>query len=430
MNAQHRISFSQIDFPTGGKARAGEPASHQGRAISSHDVKRFLAGFFLVVVCVGIAWPLLPRRYESAASVILRPTDAQGRLDNVESLRQPLDDNAIQSEMDIIGSPTVAATVIAHHRLKDDPEFAGNPNRWSLRVLQSLYRVAPVASQWFGDLRKPSEAEIREQLQKHLTVSRDRRSYTVKMGYWSSDPVKAAALTDTLLNAYLSNQLARKRGSADQHSAWLIERVEGLQARYEKSERAVREFGLSSDLADSAMLNSLESQRAALSQEVAELRGKIAAAAMQTETATSQRIRTPNTAPSSSGAIFPAQAQSAEARNSELRLAVVEKALRAVREEISDHHLAALKLDALKREAAIDKELLDGALVRLKEQEPRTSSAGPGVEILARPDAALRPSFPNALLFLAGTLIAAVAAGAAMVWNPHPRNARRTLPPR
>ena len=92
--------------------------------------------------------------------------------------------------------------------------------------------------------------------------------------------------------------------------------------------------------------------------------------------------------------------------------------------------LQTLKLDALKREAAIDKELLDGALVRLKEQEPRTSSAGPGVEILARPDAALRPSFPNALLFLAGTLVAAVAAGAAMVWNPRPRGTRSILPPR
>jgi uncharacterized protein involved in exopolysaccharide biosynthesis len=91
---------------------------------------------------------------------------------------------------------------------------------------------------------------------------------------------------------------------------------------------------------------------------------------------------------------------------------------------MTDRHLAALKLESLRREAAIDKELLDGALVRLKEQEPRTDSAGPGVEILARPDAALRPGFPNPLLFLIGTLVAALAAGAGLAWAPRIRAPR------
>ena len=33
----------------------------------AHTVRRFLGGFFLVLLCVGIAWPLLPRRYELTA---------------------------------------------------------------------------------------------------------------------------------------------------------------------------------------------------------------------------------------------------------------------------------------------------------------------------------------------------------------------------
>jgi polysaccharide biosynthesis transport protein len=422
MNAQHRSSFAKIEFPARESIRA--PLRPPSGRNSARNVRRFLAGFFFVVLCAGVAWPLLPRRYESTASVILRPIDAQGRLDSVESLRQPLDDNAIQSEMDIIGSPAIASAVIAHHDLKKDWEFAGNPDRLSLRFLKSLYQVLPIASEWFGALREVSEAELREQLQKHLSVARDRRSYTVKMGYWSSDPTKAAALTETLLNAYLSNQLTRKRGSAEQHSAWLIERVEGLQNLYENSERAVREFGLNSDLTDTTVLSSLETQRSTLSKEAAEIRGRIAAVSIQGDPSAWQHSRPPTgTAPLLPGVISPIQARNADIRSSELRLAVVEKALRAVREEITDRHLASLKLETLQREAAIDKELLDGALVRLKEQEPRTSSVGPGVEILARPDAALRPSFPNALLFLLGTLAAAVAAGAAMVWNPRNRHA-------
>ena len=50
-------------------------------------------------------------------------------------------------------------------------------------------------------------------------------------------------------------------------------------------------------------------------------------------------------------------------------MAVVDNALRAVGEEITERQLAALKLELLRREAAIDKELLDGAMVRLKEHE-------------------------------------------------------------
>ena len=393
MNTQHRASFSKIDFPAGANMREPQRPFSTPRHSHRGNVGRFVAGFLLVVFCAGAAWPLLPRRYESTASVILRPTDAQGRLDSVQSLRQPLDDNAIQSEMDIIGSPAIASGVIAHHNLADDPEFAGNPDSLSRRFLKSLYGVLPIASEWFGDLKGVSEGELREQLQKHLTVSRDRRSYTVKMGYWSSDPVKAAALTDTLLNTYLSNQLTRKRGSAEQHSAWLIERVEELQARYENSERAAREFGLGSDLTNGTLLNSLEAQLSVLSQEAAEIRSKIIAATSQSESTLSQRNKPPMAAAVVPGSISPVQ--TLDVRALELRLAVVDKALRAVREETTERHLANLKLESLRREAAIDKEQLDGALVRLKEQEPRTSSVGPGVEIIARPDAALRPNFPE-----------------------------------
>ena len=350
-----------------------------------------------MVFCAGAAWPLLPRRYKSTASVILRSSDFQG--DNVQSLRQPLDDNAIQSEMDIIASPAIAAGVIGHHDLAKDPEFASNPDSLHRRFLKSLYTVLPIASEWFGDLRGVSEGELREQLQKHLTVSRDRRSYTVKMGYWSSNPAKAAALTDTLLNTYLSNQLTRRRGNTQQHSAWLIERVDELQARYENSERAIRELGQSSGLTDGTVVKSLEAQRSSLTQEAADIKGRMNAVTSQ-GLALAQRSKAPMGTALVPGSISLAQAANQDIRPLELRLAVVDNALRAVGEEITERQLAALKLESLRREAAIDKELLDGAMVRLKEHKSRTSSVGPGVEILARPDAALRPNFRERIFVL------------------------------
>ncbi|WP_210485154.1 hypothetical protein [Microvirga antarctica] len=423
MNAQHRMPFARIDLP------ADEaPRSAARRVPVSRLLLRFLGGFLVVLICAAVAWPLLPRRFESTASVILRPTDDQGRLDSLQSLRQPLDDNAIQSEMDIIGSPVIASAVIAHHHLENDPEFAGDPDRLSARALSALYRFLPSASAWLGDIQPVSEVALRDRLQKHLIVSRDRRSYTVKMGYWSSDPAKAAALTNTLLNAYLEDQLARKRGSAEQQSALLLERVEGLRGRYDNSERTVREYALQSDLDDSAMLTSLEAQRSALTAEAADLRARIALRAAAGDVPGPSGAR-PAMPPSQTvpATIQPSLSAGSDTRSLEAREAVVQKALRTVREAIADRRLAALKLEALRREAAIDKELLDGAMVRLKEQAPRLSTVGPGVEILARPDPALRPTFPNAFLFVVGTLVAALAAGVAMAWNPRAADLRRAL---
>ena len=139
--------------------------------------------------------------------------------------------------------------------------------------------------------------------------------------------------------------------------------------------------------------------------------------------ALAQRSKSPMGTALVSVSISLCPAANPDVRPLELRLAVVDKALRAVGEEMTARQLAALKLE-LRREAAIDKELLDGAMVRLKEHASRTSSVGPGVEILARPDAALRPNFPNAFLFLIGTFVAAIAAGLGMAWNPRRSEAR------
>ena len=421
MNTQQGASISKIDFPAGGNMREPQRRLNTAPQARGSDVGRFFTGFLIVVFCAGAAWPLLPRRYELTASVILRSSDFQG--DNVQSLRQPLDDNAIQSEMDIIASPAIAAGVIGHHDLAKDPEFASNPDSLHRRFLKSLYTVLPIASEWFGDLRGVSEGELREQLQKHLTVSRDRRSYTVKMGYWSSNPAKAAALTDTLLNTYLSNQLTRRRGNTQQHSAWLIERVDELQARYENSERAIRELGQSSGLTDGTVVKSLEAQRSSLTQEAADIKGRMNAITSQ-GLALAQRSKAPMGTALVPGSISLAQAANPDIRPLELRLAVVDNALRAVGEEITERQLADAQIGIVAAGSSDRQGVArrsHGAVERTRVPYVlRRTRCGDS----ARPDAALRPNFPNAFLFVIGTLVAAIAAGLGMAWNPRRREAR------
>ena len=399
-------------------------SSHYGRTGRTRvSVKRFAIGFLAVCIATATAWPFLPRRFESTAAIILRPSDGDGRLDMSQALRSPLDENAIQSEMDIVGSPAIASVVIAKHHLSADHEFGVNPDGLTTKLLSAAYEALPFLANWFGSTNDLPESELRTRLKKHLTVSRDRRSYTVKLGYWSSDPVKAAAMTETLLAAYLEDQAARKFRSFEKLTAGLSQRVDTLRAKYENSERAIRELVSQSDLTDGLMRASLESQLAALGKEASEARSRF----LEVTTRAGQRPKGSLIAGAAKAAswqqdgsiISQPEETDAEAQTWVLREALLGRAMQAIRTELAQRHEATSKLENLRREAAIDKEVFDAALLRLKELTSRASPGSLDVEILARPDVPVRPVFPDPLLTIIGTLLAACAAGSAMAWFPH-----------
>lgn len=167
-----------------------------------HPAIRFTLGF-VTIVGLGIAvWPQLPRHYESTATLILRSADDMGLVNHSQALKQLLDESAVQSELDVIASLPLSAEVASTLGLTTDPEFtkAGNG--------------------WFGS-NTVSVADPVRSIQSHLVVQHDRKSYTVKLGYWSSDPVKAMRMADALASAYLDRQVRRKQDG----NARLIERL-------------------------------------------------------------------------------------------------------------------------------------------------------------------------------------------------------------
>jgi polysaccharide biosynthesis transport protein len=191
-------------------------------------VLRFFTGFCIVVAASAIAWPFLPRRYESTATIILRPADAETSSESTQFMRQPLEESAIQSEIDRIASPALVWAVITQHQLAADPEFNGGVISWLKQRL-------------FGQ-SSASEIDLRRRVLERLTVSRERRSYTVKFGFRSSDRFKAAAMAETLFKAYLADQLERKRELIANLAGRLSERTDRLLAKWVSSQRAVTDF--------------------------------------------------------------------------------------------------------------------------------------------------------------------------------------------
>ena len=356
-------------------------------------------------------------------------------------MRHPLDESAIQSEIDQITSPALAAVVVAQHSLADDPEFNGG---WQ---------------SWFGQ----GATDLRQTLLKRLSLSKDRRSYTVKFGFRSSDPVKAAALTDSLLKAYLADQLSRKRRTIDSLTSWLTERVNQLRAKSDASQLAIKDFLVRSSLIDTGATISLKHELSSLSAEAALARSRTAEAQARADALSSlEKAGKIDGAPEvlaspiilkfkekmagAKSAVSPldlppraieqqiateagriVRAATTEAHTLMEREVALRQRMKTIREEMLLRHHSELRLAVLRHDAESDRKVLDSASVRLAQQTARANAVIPHVDIVSPPEVPIRPVFPNFLLALLGSVVAGCLAGAAMIWRPLSSWARRAL---
>lgn len=421
----------------------------QDRPSQRHDrarraiLRRFLVGFIPVVALTAIAWPYIPRRYEASAVIVLRPSDT-GTSDGAVSWGQILDENAIQSEIDHIASTRLADAVIAKQELLTDPEFA-HGGGLIRRVGIALGLVTP----------KPvTEAEIRQELAERLTVSRDRRSYTVTFGYWSADPGKAADMTQALLDAYITDQVSRKRDAIEKVAAWMRADAYARGVTYDTSKQALDKLLAESGLMDTGEKVAIDNVLAILSTQAAEARsriieatirvntlhemraaGEIANAPEVLESPIVQRLKESLATVLSQSAVPGSEARAindkiAAEADRIVHAAEVELAAWQRREEMLANEIASLRarlverrrnelqMEELKAQVAFDKEAYDQAVRRMRAQMARVDGVLPDVQIVTKPYAPLRPSFPQPLLTAAASLLLATMAGALIAWRP------------
>ena len=440
-----------------GGAAVAAPATAELRlvqkATTAGVVARFMFGFFVVLCLAVLAWPTLPRRYESTATIVLRPTDREGQSDSVQSMRQPLDENAIQSEVDMIGATSVIDTVLAKHGIAADPEFTapsliGRVKAW----------IRPGEGAVVLD-----DSALRRRIRAHMVVGRDRKSYTVRVGFWSSDPAKAFEVARTFLSAYLDDQISRKRKAAEMLFGWLEQRAEVMRTKQDASARAVSEFVTQSGLIDRGAQISLDAQLTALSTEAAQARARAIDASTRSAmlasmqksgtldgapevlaSTTIQALKQNLTAALGRTVVMSPEFKSvtdqiaaesdrivrsaeAEARNWIRREAALQEQIKAIRGMMIVRQQAEMKLERLQQEAANDRTVLAEALTRMKGQAAGEGAQRADVEVISAPETPAEPSFPSLPLYAIGSLLAACLAGLALNWRPLLARSRRVL---
>ena len=431
---------------------------------------RMIAVAVLVITGSALVYPQIPRRYQAYAQVVLRPAGQEGTIDFSREARNSLDESAIDSEIEVLSSPGLTGEVAKRLHLADDPEF--NPLLRPAGKLAGIKHAATSALEALGlapqsdpvqserSLKARENRIVERELSDHLDIKRDRRSYVLRVGFWSSSADKAADLANTLVTAYLRNQLERKRAALSTVTDWLAQRVADLERKHGLSQQAVYAYLTESGLADASIQTSLQQQLTTLSTEVALAHsGTLAIQARARSLLELQRGGTLDSAPEvlgspvvqrlrerlvtlnagvgsisgsgPGGALQPAVIELRQAIEAEagriLRGAQAEATAGLVRElqlraeiarisaDLTARQVAERRLDTLRREERTDRSALDEARTRQRAEVGKSDILHPDADILARAEAPLRPAFPNALLAAFGTLALAVAAALASV---------------
>jgi succinoglycan biosynthesis transport protein ExoP len=224
-------------------------------------------GVTILVTTVSImAYPHIPRWYAGSADVVMRASTVEGGTNWEQSIQAQIDDNAIQTKMDLLQSEPLQEAVIKDHGLVADPEF--NP-RLRPSLIRAYITDNPRFEAWFPD-RPSDESEVLASLKKHLRVTRENKSYLLRVGYTSENAQKAADLTNALVQSFLAQQSDQKKQDHDSILQALRDHVVRLEQRYHTDEENMHKFEESSGLLHVGDKASWQEQLRTLSGQIAE----------------------------------------------------------------------------------------------------------------------------------------------------------------
>ena len=229
------------------------------------DVTRWIAVFrrrarlFASVVAIVLLGSLIvtsqtPRRYTADATVMIdsRKRDVAPDIQQVMA-DLPANSDAVDTEVEILKSRSLAGRVVDALHLDQDPEF--NP---SLRPPSALSQLLSAPKQILGggapshanatpaamtdDQRSRLHDAIVDQVLGDLSVRRSGATFVIDIAFTSHDPAKAAQIANEFADKYLLEQLEAKYEATQQATIWLNQRLSELQPQVQAAQAAVEQY--------------------------------------------------------------------------------------------------------------------------------------------------------------------------------------------
>ena len=230
--------------------------------IDSFDIKGIIStlrrriGIIISIVILfltaGICYLLITKPvYEASATILIDPRRPDVLADNALASQFLQENFTIDSEIEIIKSSELLKSVVSSLDLFANPEI----------LVPSLFGQArQQVQQWVYDLLKIPDEEIVEDkkkimlkaLKSHVKARRIRRTYAIQVSYSSTDPERAAEITNAIVQKYLDDKLETRFAAAKHANTWLRERLSKLQVQVIEADRAVELYKAKHDIIDTS----------------------------------------------------------------------------------------------------------------------------------------------------------------------------------
>lgn len=208
---------------------------------------RLIAGVALLcVAAAGIVLSLVPKTYTATAILIIDPRTQKVAQSDVVLGGIGSDAAAVESQVEILTSSTLAKRVLAELGLDRAGELT-EPSAIERATagLRGLFGLAAA---------EPGAAEQRERVlqrfSERLRVRRRGLTYVLEVAYSAGSAETAAQVANALAGAYLADQQRQKLEAARSASGMLGGRLDALRARARDTERAVSTFKNQNDIVD------------------------------------------------------------------------------------------------------------------------------------------------------------------------------------
>jgi len=270
----------------------------------------------VLIATYAVVKLIVPAQYKSTVEILLY--DPQQQIDaTVQKPISPFVDavgnDAINTEINILRSKSVALRVASELGLDSDPEFQSHSLRIGhlanqLRIAAKRLGIAHLAERLgiadlaqrlgiadlaqklgfggFGGADADSEQtaspteersekldRAADELIKKLDIWQD--SYIIFVSATSRDPVKAQRLASSVANEYLASQREARQEALEHVAVWLKGRLDNLQSRVSQTEASIAELSAKSGIHDTESAKVKEQQVRDLSTELMTAREEV-----------------------------------------------------------------------------------------------------------------------------------------------------------
>ncbi len=231
---------------------------------------------FLSSLALLIAFQLTPKY---TASALLTLQTRQEAIVDIQAVMSGLstDASVIRTELDVISSRRLVGKLVDKLKLTRDPEFnpalrkknpftdALNPRTYLSPKWLTALGLAAVDEASLTEAERESleHATVVDNVTGALSVSNPKLSYTIRISFESENGKKAALLSNTLSELYLTDQLEAKFEATQRATEWLSERIGDLRGRVLAAETAVQEFREANEIIQSGRQTTIGEQQLA-----------------------------------------------------------------------------------------------------------------------------------------------------------------------